>query len=89
MLERILTLAILAGGGYWYWTGPYQAQTNPNYAQRQDTLQEDMKTCIHSMNYRQGAGANVRGIPEEVCAEKYNLYMGDDGRWHSFDDVEK
>ena len=87
MLERLLTFAIIAGGVYWYWTGPYQEKNNPNYSQRLEVYQKDMATCMRSMNYRQGAGANVKGIPEEVCAEKYNLYMNDDGRWHPYDEA--
>jgi len=57
---RLLTIAILVAAGYWYWSGPFQQQRNPNY--------------------KAGATGIGEGNPEEICAEKFNLYYYE-GEW--------
>lgn len=88
MLGKMITIALLLGLAYWYWSGPYQARVNPNYEQRLEENAEKMRVCIRSENYRAGATGVGTGSPEENCARKYNLYR-EDGRWYSYDDVRK
>ena len=68
MLQRIVTVAIIAGLGYWYWTGPYRERTNPTYG---ETLQQNaraMEECIvlrmHYLAaiYVDGLTGNVFGL---------------------------
>jgi hypothetical protein len=85
---RILTIALLAGAGYWYWSGPYQDQRNPSYEQKLEKNAKDMSLCIHGKNFQLGATGSGEGNPEEACARKFNLYLHD-GKWHSYDDVRR
>ena len=87
MILRLVSVAIIVYAAYWYWSGPYQARVNPTYEQKLQTYQKQMSDCIRGMNYRQEAGGVNDGIPEEVCAKRYNVYRADDGRWHSYDDA--
>jgi hypothetical protein len=86
MLRSLIVAAVIVGAAYWYWTGPYQQQRNPDYAA---TLQQNGKTmaeCVRAGNYKLGATGSGPG-PEQIeqaCAQKYNLYE-EDGRWHSYD----
>jgi hypothetical protein len=86
MLQRILTVALLLGVGYWYWSGPYQQRVNPGYEQKLRANAENMRQCIRGANYRLGATGTGEGNPEERCAAKFNVYQ-QDGQWHSYDDV--
>jgi len=78
----MITLVLLAAAAYWYWSGPYQAQKNPGLEQRLKENGEKMRDCIRAQNYKIGATGVGEGSPEEVCAEKFNLYL-QDGRWHN------
>lgn len=86
MFERLLTLALLLGAGYWYWSGPYQARTKPSAEQKLEHYAEEMRLCVRGLNYKAGATGEGTGDPEQVCARKLNLYRHD-GRWHSYDDT--
>ena len=87
MLERLVIAAIIIGAGYWYYTGPYQAQTDPNEGQQLQTLQEEVARCIKSKDYKQGATGDSEGDPTELCAREFNVFMHDDGLWHSYSKV--
>ena len=80
MLGRLLTIAILVAAGYWYWSGPYQVQHNPDADERFKADIESFHQCIRGMHYKSGATGEIGGNPEEVCAEKFNLYFYE-GEW--------
>lgn len=85
MLQRLVIFALLAGAAYWYWQGPYQAKTNPDYATILDQNDEKMSSCIRTTLYgtgTTGVGPNAESAEEE-CAKEYNLYR-QEGRWHNF-----
>jgi hypothetical protein len=82
MIGRLLTLAILLAAGYWYWSGPYQQQRNPDAQQQLEKAIEDMRECIRGQNYKAGATGVSEGNPEQICAEKYKLYLYE-GEWRS------
>lgn len=88
MLGRLITLVLVVGLGYWYWSGPYQARVNPSYEQRLQDNAEKMRLCIRSENYRVGATGMGTGSAEDNCAKQHNLYR-DKGQWYSYDDVRK
>lgn len=80
MFGRLLTIAILVAAGYWYWSGPYQQQRNPDAAHKLEADLEKMRQCARGMNYKAGATGIGEGNPEEICAEKFNLYYYE-GEW--------
>lgn len=85
MLQRLVIIALLAAAVYWYWQGPYQTKTNPDYATVLDQNDEKMASCVRSALYRTGTtgvGPDAEGAHEN-CAREYNLYRHK-GRWHSF-----
>jgi len=82
---RLLTIAILVAAGYWYWSGPYQQQRNPDTAHKLEADLEKMRQCVRGMNYKVGATGIGEGNPEEICAEKFNLYYYE-GEWRSNSD---
>lgn len=82
MFGRLLTIAILVAAAYWYWSGPYQQQSNPDAAHRLKADLEKMRQCVRGMNYKVGATGIGEGNPEEICAEKFNLYYYE-GEWRS------
>ena len=86
MFERILLFAAIVGACYWYWSGPYQAKTNPSYEALLKKNSEDMALCTRGAAYQLGATGSGSGgeTAEQNCAEKYNLYEYE-GRWHSYD----
>ena len=85
MLGKLITLAIIIGACYWYWSGPYQQRVNPSYEKRLEQNEENMRQCIHGLNYKAGATGDVSGNPEDICAGRFNLYK-QGGRWHSYED---
>jgi len=82
MFSRLLTLAILVAAGYWYWSGPYQRQQNPDSQQLLQERIELMRECIRGQNYKAGATGINQGDPEQICAEKFKLYHYE-GEWYS------
>ena len=88
MLGRLITIAVIVGAAYWYWSGPYQERVNPSYEQQLRKNAEDMRLCIRGGNYQLGATGEGRGDIEQRCAAKFNLYQHE-GQWHSYDDVRK
>jgi hypothetical protein len=82
VIGRIFSIAVLVAAGYWYWSGPYQKQHNPGAEQKLEADIEKMRQCVRGMNYKSGATGIVEGEPEEVCAEKFNLYYYE-GEWRS------
>ena len=86
MFERLLSVAMLIGLGYWYWSGPYQDRVNPDMDARLGKYAEDMRSCVHGLNYKAGATGEGSGDPQIVCAKRLNLYLHE-GQWHSYDDV--
>ena len=82
MIGLVLTIAILLAAGYWYWTGPYQKQHNPDSKQQLQRAIEGMRECIRGKNYKAGATGVSEGNAEEICAEKFNLYLYE-GEWRS------
>jgi len=88
MLERLLTLAIIVGAGYWYWSGPYQERAHPNKDQKLQKITEDMQECMKTKNYAAGRNLKHAGDVETICAQQLNLYF-EDGQWYSYDDVRR
>jgi hypothetical protein len=86
MIGRIFSIAVILAAGYWYWTGPYQAKTNPSYEALLKKNSEDMALCTRGAAYQLGATGSGTGpeAAKENCAEKYKLYEYE-GRWHSYD----
>lgn len=82
MFSRLLGAGILIAAAYWYWSGPYQDQHNPDADQRLTHDIEQMRECIRGKNYKVGATGISEGDPERICAEKYNLYLYE-GQWRS------
>jgi Tfp pilus assembly protein PilE len=90
---RLVVVLILAGVGYWYWSGPYQS-SKPTKSEKR--LQENaltMQRCIDQERRMQTAGG-VAGVAdagssgadaERLCAGKHRLRL-QDGQWH---DVEE
>ena len=87
MLIKLLTVLAIMGAAYWYWSGPYQVNLQPDYQDRLQQNNNNMNLCLHGENYRQGATGTV-GSPEQFCAQKFNLYQLD-GQWHSYDDIRR
>ena len=48
MVGRLLMLAAIIGAAYWYWTGPYQAKTNPDYDAVLEQNTRDMGECMRT-----------------------------------------
>jgi hypothetical protein len=88
MLGKLLMYFAVAAAAYWYWTGPYQDGKMSDYGKELQENDKKMALCIRAKNYNLGATGNVGGVPEEVCAEQYNLYLKD-GQWHSYNSVRK
>ncbi|NRB37976.1 MAG: hypothetical protein HRU20_05845 [Pseudomonadales bacterium] len=86
MFKNLISLAIIAAVGYWYWNGPYQDKVNPSYTQKVEQNEKDLAACERGKSYISGAGGKSDGDPETACAKKLNLYFAD-GHWHSYDDV--
>jgi hypothetical protein len=86
-MGKLIVIVILLGGGYWYWSGPYQAgRPSPEEAQLQRNA-ENMRKCMRQEASMQGSAgmAGVGGIAdggEQLCADKFSLYQRD-GQWHS------
>ena len=80
MLGRLLTLAILIGAAYWYWSGPYQDQRHPGYDKKLEENIQKMRECIRGKNYNVGATGIGHGDPEKDCADKFNLRFYE-GEW--------
>ena len=82
MLGRLLSIAVLVAAAYWYWSGPYQQQRNPDAAQQLKIDLENMRQCVRGQNYKVGATGVGDGNPEEICAQRFNLYYYE-GEWRS------
>ena len=82
MIGRLLTIVILVGAGYWYWSGPYQRTHNPDADEQLREAIEGMRECIRGQNYKAGATGVSEGDPEQICADKFNLYLYE-GEWRS------
>lgn len=86
MFSKLLTLAVIIGACYWYWSGPYQERLNPGIEKRLEINTRNMRECIYGLNYKAGSTGESEGNPQEACAEKFNLYQHE-GQWHSYDDI--
>lgn len=86
MGKWILAVLVLAGG-YWYWSGPYQAG-RVDREQRQLLVNDRiMERCIReSAAIVAGEGmagmAYEAGEEEQICADKHRLYFYQ-GHWRS------
>jgi hypothetical protein len=85
MIERIVTVVILLGAAYWYWSGPYQERVNPTYGQKLAKNARDMEECKERKSYAAGRMVSAAGNVEEICARQLNLYF-ENGNWHSYED---
>lgn len=85
MIGRLFSFAVLFGAAYWYWQGPHQAMFNPSPEQQLENIREEVELCIHGLEYQIGVGSGTsgKGTPEEYCADKHDVYRGEDGRWYS------
>ena len=87
MFKNLASLAVILAVAYWYWTGPYQDKHAPkSYQQKLVANGEKMMQCERGLGYQQGAGNQIAGSPETLCAKRFNFYQ-DLGQWHSYDDV--
>jgi len=83
--KLILLLAVI-GGGYWYWSGPYQESKLSPLDARLEENAKIMKRCIGKEKSMAGA-AGMGGMggmsddPEAFCAKENNLVLKD-GKWH-------
>ncbi len=86
MLKSLIVAAVILGAAYWYWTGPYQKERNPDYETILRQNDKNMAECIRAGNYKLGATGSGPGPEriEQACAEKYNVYE-EDGHWHGYD----
>ena len=87
MLGKLIVIAALVAGGYWYWSGPYQEGRQPGGEKQLQENARIMKRCIRreaSMNAAGGmaGGAVDAGDAEKLCAGEYGLYQ-QGGQWHS------
>ena len=88
MAKLAIILAII-GFGYWYWSGPYQQDTQTSEADRLKENAVIMQRCINQEQRMQSSGglAGVAEVgssgvdAERFCAEKNNLHK-QDGSWH-------
>jgi len=87
MSIRLIILAIVIAGGWWYYNGPWQAQRHPDYDTRKAQLQEDIRNCILAKERKLSMTGKSEGVPEEVCSEQYNAYRAENGQWHSYDET--
>ena len=71
MFGRLLTIAILVATAYWYWSGPYQQQRNPDAAHRLEADLEKMRQCIADTPWLQVWFAGY------VSQEQLPKYYGD------------
>jgi hypothetical protein len=86
MLQRIIVVAAVIAGAYWYWSGPYQEKINPSYETILEQNDEKMALCLRAAAYKRGStgsGPDAEGASEQ-CAKEYNVYEKE-GRWHSYD----
>jgi hypothetical protein len=88
MPGKMIMYFAIAAAAYWYWSGPYQDGKLSGYDKELQENNEKMALCIRAKNYNSGATGNVSGVPEEVCAEEYNLYLKD-GQWHGYNSVRR
>ena len=86
MLARLILLAAIAGGAYWYWSGPYQEKINPSYESTLKQNNENMALCKRTAAYQRGAtGSGLSAERAEAkCAEEYKVYQLE-GQWHRYD----
>jgi hypothetical protein len=91
MLKTLTVLLVVAGLGYWFWTGPYQ-QAQQSASADEEHLKKNaqiIERCVNresSMNAAAGM-AGVGGIAEDskaLCAEKHGLYYSE-GQWRGID----
>jgi len=85
MLQRLIVIVLVAGAGYWYWTGPYQDRVEPDYAQQLERNERALSQCIKNTTYQSGVTGRGpdAGSVEATCARELDLYK-DEGRWHSY-----
>jgi len=86
----IIILAVI-GGGYWYWTGPYQESKLSPLELRLVENAKTMKRCMGKEKSMTGA-AGMGGVggmgasdPEAFCARENNLVLKG-GEWHDVRD---
>jgi hypothetical protein len=87
MFGKLIVIAALCAGGYWYWSGPYQEGRQTGGEKQLQENARNMKRCIRreaSMNTASAmaGGAVDAGDAEKLCAEEYGLYLRD-GQWHN------
>lgn len=86
LLRRLLTIAILVGGGYWYWSGPYRERTHPSYSEKLRHNAEAMQECMERKTYAATHTLTSAGDVEKICARQLNFYF-ENGYWYSYDEV--
>ena len=81
MFRNLLTLVVVAGLGYWYYTGPYQDRTNPSReAQLQDNAKK-MELCLRGEAYARGTTGEGSLDATERCAQRHGL-VRIEGAWY-------
>ena len=86
MLLRIITITVVLGAAYWYWSGPYQEKINPSYQTVVEQNDTDMRECQRGAAYKLGATGKGAApeLAQQQCAKRYNVYEKD-GHWHRYD----
>ena len=89
MLKSLIVLLVLAVVGFWYWTGPYQAESRAAAQERFAENDRIMNRCLRresSMNAAAGTGGagGLAGDSKTLCAEKHSLYFAE-GQWRNLE----
>lgn len=85
-MTKLILLVVIIGGGYWYWSGPYQdSKLSPLEAQLVENA-KIMKRCMAKEKSMAGVAGmgGMGGISDEgeaFCAKEHNLAKKD-GQWH-------
>ncbi len=86
-MVRLIVLAAIVGGIYWYWQGPLKERDVENPQAYWEENERQMKRCMRKENSIAGGAAMVgagigTGDVESLCAEKLGMEKID-GRWHT------
>jgi hypothetical protein len=82
MIRNLITLAVVAALGAWYYKGPYQDRVNPGYDRQLQANAEQMRLCLRGEDYKANATGQGSGDPILRCARRHKLFLVD-GNWHN------
>ena len=89
-MTKLIVILAIVGGGYWYWSGPYQENKLTPLETRLVENAKTMKRCIGKEKSMAGAAGmgGVGGLsddPEAFCASENNFVLKG-GEWHDVRD---